>query len=211
MEDLVQKANAALDRQITGVVETKNNIREFWKHITIILATIVGFSSSLISITGYHPNIFLLTSLGLMILALLFGLLLVREDIDYQMHATFKNTVYQYNYYMLQKDVENGNLLSGSEKHAGLILANLIYGFSSPHISKQNLGLNQKAYDLAKKYESQLPLQKYMIKTGRSRYEDIIQKLFIKYTNQIALGFYLVVFLSLALLYAGILVTFLDK
>lgn len=180
MDENINKARKALDKLLVDIQEHKHGQREFWKHATIILVTIVGFSSALFSITNTSPNIFILFSLGLMLLGILIGLLLIREDIDFKQHNNLIQAMFKYNDGVLRSKIESGEIIIGSERHKGLILAHLIETFKdNPYFTKKDFPFKSFAYELAEKYASQLPFQEFLIKRGKSRYADPVNYILI--------------------------------
>lgn len=207
MDENFNKALRALDKLLIDVQEHKRGQREFWKHVTIILVTVISFSSALFSVTDTSPNFFILSSLGLMLLGVLIGLLLIREDVDFEQHNNFIQAMFKYNDGILRSKIENGEIVVGSEKHKGLILAHIIETFKdNPYYTKRDLGLNSYAYKLAEKHVDQLPSREFLVNKGKSRYADPVQKLFLKRFNWIVNLFYLIIFSSLALLFTGFVV-----
>ena len=202
-----QLAKNELDKINTSVQDTRLRKYDFWKHTTLIIVTIIGFSVALFSISTKTPNIFILISLGLMLVDVLLGLLILREDIDINQHQGFVNNIFSYNNWIILDKVQNGELNAQSEEHKGLFIANLIEGFKdNPSFNKDKEFFNQYSYNLAEKYKDKLPFQQFLKETGgRNRWKDPVQKVVVKHFELLVNSYYLILFVSLVLFFFGLL------
>lgn len=201
-----QEAKKGLEKISSSLQATRLHKIDFWEHITLVLITVVGFSVALFSQSDGPLNVFIYLALGLMLLSVVIGLLLIREDIDINQHNEFTSGVFSYNSWMVMERVEKGELNPQSEEHKGLVIANIIEGFKNIPTFNEKI-FNKYAEDLANKYKGKLPFQQFLKETkGKNRWSDSVQMMFARHFHRIVDVFYLITFASLLLFFCGLLI-----
>jgi len=204
-----KKATSTMDLLAQDLGSIRVSQREHWKHITTILATIVGLSTVLLSQGDSVPNSFVLSSLVLMLITMLIGFLIIKEDLDLTQHNKLWTSVFQYNSAIIMARVSNGELDTKSEEYIGLTIANFIELTQNNSSFADEKIFNRYSEDLADKYRSKLPFQRYLKKLDTKKglwISKIRKKVVWKHLGLLITAFYLYTTVSFGLLLAGIII-----
>lgn len=107
-------------------VKADKTRRNLIQHMTILLSTIAAVVSALLAGTESKPSIFLVFSLGVMILSIIIGVYILWKKISIDSRAAFESARIAANFETLDRLVESGKLIQGSEEHRNYLIALLV-------------------------------------------------------------------------------------
>ena|SRR5579871_6847877 len=96
---------------------------EFWKHLTLINATVLGLTVGLIGASGGQASCALKISWVLFILAIAVGCLIVKVDLDQKLVAAIRTWRFDYDSTAINEMVNSGQITR--EERDGLMIAAL--------------------------------------------------------------------------------------
>lgn len=173
----------------------------FWQHITLLLVTIVGFSVALHSQSNTTPSLLIRLSLGLMVVSVIIGLVLIREQIEIDQFRSIKEQLitYDYNTTLLNWMAGKLNHKEASEIITTIVLRGLMTDpVSEAPVFKTKEFKDSNFFDLLKKYEHQIPsVQKGTDFASFKFIHSPSEKFFAKNFVLIVSSFYLITALSL--------------
>jgi uncharacterized membrane protein len=122
---------------------------EFWKHLVLVEATVLGLGIGLFS-TGDRPaSPALAVGWSVLLVAVAIGLFLIRLGIQDDLYRKIRHFMYAMDESATQKRIRDGTLVAGSDEHVGLSLAAMV------RIERGTT--NPKVLAIAKKWEAELP------------------------------------------------------
>jgi hypothetical protein len=163
----------ALEKFGENIKELSTDTTEFWKHLVIVEATVLGLTIGLLGASGQTPSCFLRLSWILLLVAITFGCTLIKFEIDLRMVGAVRAYILGDDIAEIEAMIARGELVRGSEKHAGLITA---LGVATMPLTKNTKGMwTKEALELAKKYDSQRPSAKMMHPPKRSWIDNFFE------------------------------------
>jgi len=171
--------------------------RNYWKHITLILATVISFFAIFFNQANVQPNNIIISALYLMVFGLLFGLLLIKESIYFINQQETKKAISKYNRRVINKWRKNGKI-TDLEK-TGLSLANL-YRDRLP--DKSIIDKYPRVVELLKEGMKKLPSRTRFGKSKRNTLREFISKRF----NLLINLFYVSTLMAFCLFLLGLLI-----
>ncbi len=126
---------------------------EFWKHLTLIQATVLGLSVGLAQGASGSPTAWLIASWVALLLAIAVGCLLIKIWIDVSLDGSVRAFRFAHDIADIQDRVERGELIKGSEEHIGLFSAALRASAEAGGVQ-----LTAQARELADKYADKLSM-----------------------------------------------------
>ena len=160
--------------------------RSFWEHTILINATILGFSVATSQIGNIvEPNIFLVLAWIFLLLSILIGILLLRQDQDIKISSDIKN--FEINYDLTQiEDLFNSNKITKTQRDGMIIAAYYKTGINDLLI-KEGSKFSPYAMELVQKYTSDLPSSKILKDIPKTN--NIVGKLFEQLKHLITIDY----------------------
>jgi hypothetical protein len=124
---------------------------EFWKHLTVIEATVLGLTVGLTQATGGNPPFLVAASWVALLLAIAVGSVLAKTSIDLSMAGSIRAFKFAHDVTEIEARVERGDLTKETEEYKGLIAAALSAMPGSERL------LTEDAKALAGKYAAASP------------------------------------------------------
>jgi|GEM_PF-2131014 ABC-type multidrug transport system permease subunit len=152
--------------------------RGIWQNLIIVIATILGFSLGLTSVTGGNPNLFLKITWFFQILAIIYGFSLLIVDNEINLRKEKANFEFSYDMSEISIMESDGRFIDNEELRIGLIVSAIEKLYKTLDHKGSNFW-SEYAKNLIKKYSDQLPSNKIFIKKEK---ESVLDK-FINWTN----------------------------
>jgi hypothetical protein len=103
-----------------NATEWRKESRWLWGHITLVNATVLGFSVTTTQIRNLvEPNIWLIFSWISLLFSILLGFILLKKDQDIRVSSDIKSFEFNYNLKIIEDDFNKGNITQ--EKRNGLL------------------------------------------------------------------------------------------
>jgi hypothetical protein len=170
---------------------------EFWKHLVIVEATVLGLTVGLLGGRDQAPAITLILSWVCLLLAIALGCVLVKVAIDVTIDGAVRGYRGAADIAGIMARVEAGELDTKSEEYQGLFVAATF--LNAPNEAARAV-FSPKAKELAAAYAEKLPTSSFLGMPKRSRAETWLHA----HWRGLAQGFYALSFAAFALLLATV-------
>jgi len=170
------------------------DMTEFWKHLVVVEATVLGLTIGLLGASGQSPSCFLRLSWIFLLVSIAFGCSLIKFEMDLKLFGAVRAYIFTDDTAEIESMIARGELVRGSEQHAGLILSLFVATMPLTHETKSMW--TKEALERAKQYDNLRPSAKLMHPPKRG----VVDSFFELYRQKLITTFYLLSLLAFVLL-----------
>lgn len=194
----------------TNTDEWRQEKRSLWTHVTLVNATILGFSVAIAQNTSNsNTNLFLVLSWFSLIIDVLLGIILLKVDQDIKVSSDIKSFELNYNLTNIEVDY-NANKITKDQRD-GMILATYYQSGIDKMLRNEGTQFSQYAMDKINKNLDDLPSKK-ILKDAIPKERGIVGNVFKLFDDHIKLNnqaysdwFYYLTILSYTLMFLSII------